>query len=507
MVLFLTGGVALGVGLALGMMMRSGEAFDEGDEALGEYQEAERALRRRIQRKWRFRLRRRRKELKQRQSQVERLRAELEHLVLDPVDVQHTEATRSAVDAKRRRVQSLQDRCSGTSKRLEAARQEMTERLIAMTEVEPDEFVVGLTHRLVDQEQDRSVRREREQRTRLELDVENEARKLITLGVQRYNESHAVDRLRSSIRVEDEERREALLALSETFESELGMTLETTDREDMISIRGADPLMKETSQRILTKMLRGPVDAKVFLGLKKTISEAMRRESYDCSQRSIDELGAGAVTGERRRLLDRLRYRHSYRQNQWRHAAEVGFLSGMLAWELDLDPQVARRGGLMHDIGKSMTHEVEGGHAVLGAEVARAEDEDDRVASCIGAHHGDEPPIGLEPFLVAAGDAISGARPGARVQGGEHHETLVRDLERIGRQPHKVENAYTVRGGRELRVLLAMKDRSGRRVKVSPEEMERLAGSMKERIEGELTYPGTIDVTVIRRVVAEVTAR
>ena len=140
--------------------------------------------------------------------------------------------------------------------------------------------------------------------------------------------------------------------------------------------------------------------------------------------------------------------------------------------------------------------------------MARAEDEDDRVvASCIGAHHGDEPPIGLEPYLVAAGDAISGARPGARVQGGEHHETLVRDLERIGRQPHKVENAYTVRGGRELRVLLAMKDRSGRRVKVSPEEMEKIAGSMKERIEGELTYPGTIDVTVIRRVVAEVTAR
>ena len=192
--------------------------------------------------------------------------------------MQHTEAARSAVDAKRRRVQSLQDRCSGTSKRLDVARQEMTERLIAMTEVEPDEFVVGLTHRLVDHEQDRSVRREREQRTRLEFDVENEARKLITLGVQRYNES-TVDRLRSSIRIEDAERREALLALSETFEAELGMTLETTDREDMISIRGADPLMKETSQG-LTKMLRGPVDAKVFLGLA-------RRSVRRCAGRSM----------------------------------------------------------------------------------------------------------------------------------------------------------------------------------------------------------------------------
>ena len=487
--------------------MRSTEAVDDDTDNLSDFRRAERDAKRRIQRKWRFRLRRRRKELKQRQSQVERLREALRSLELDPVDVNHTEATRSAVDAKRRKVQSLQDRCSGTTKRIEELRRQLTQRLVEITQVDLDEFVDQLTARLIEEEQGRSVLREREARTRLDLDVENIARKLIVLGVQRFDESHAVERLRSSIRVDDTARREAMLALSPIFESELGMSLETTEREGVISIRGADPLMKEASQRILTRMLQGPVDEKVFTSLKGTVEEGMRRESSACSQRSIDQLKVGEITGERRRLLDRLRYRHSYRQNQWRHAAEVGFICGMLAWETDLDAHVARRGGLMHDIGKSMTHEVEGGHAVLGAEVARAEDEDPRVASCIGAHHGDEPPLGLEPYIVAAGDAISGARPGARVQGGEHHETLVRDLERIGRQPYKVENAYTVRGGRELRVLLAMKDRNGRRVKVSPQEMEKMAGEMKDRIEGELTYPGTIDVTVIRRVVAEVTVR
>jgi len=507
-VLYLSGLAALGVGGVLGYLFAPTDHDDEELDDAADFKRAEREVKRRIQRKWRFRLRRRRKELKQRLGQVERLKTELEQLEFDPFEANQLEATRSAVDTKRRQVQSLQDRCSGVSARIKQTQEQLTQALLKTTDVDLEEFIEQLNHRLVEQEQGRSVRREREGRQYLEVEAENEARKLIIMGVNRYGESHSVDRLRSSIRVDQSDRRDALLKLSPLFEAELGMALEMApERDQIISIRGADPMKKEASQRILTRMLQGSADEKAFASLRRTVEEGMRRESSACSQRSIDQLGVGEITGERRRLLDRLRYRHSYRQNQWRHAAEVGFLSGMLAWELDLDPRVARRGGLMHDIGKSMTHEVEGGHAVLGAEVARAEDEHPGVASCIGAHHGDEPPLGLEPYLVAAGDAISGARPGARVQGGEHHETLVRDLERIGRNPRKVENAYTVRGGRELRVMLAMEDRNGRRVKVTPQEMETMATEMKSRIEDELTYPGTIDVTVIRRVVAEVTAR
>ena len=498
---------ALVIGVVVGLFMTGSE--HEPDE-LGEDESLSRQSRdieRRVHRKWRFRLRRRRKELKQRLNQVERLKEEIANLEIGTFEADEVEVARHALEAKKRDVQSLQDRCKSLSDRMDEQRQALTEKLMTITGIESDECIDALMHRLVEAEEGRAVKRERERRQSLEMETENAARKVITQSVLRYGESHSVDRLRSSIRVDDEGRRQDFLGLSKFFEAELGMTLETTDRENVISIRGADPLMKETSQRILTRMLEGPVDETVFASLKRVIEEKMRRESSACSQQAIEQLDVGEITGERRRLLDRLRYRHSYRQNQWRHAAEVGFLSGMLAWELDLDAEVARRGGLMHDIGKSMTHETEGGHAVLGAEVARGEDEDARVASCIGAHHGDEPPIGLEPFLVAAGDAISGARPGARVQGGEHHEILVRDLERIGRNSRKVDTAYTVRGGRELRVMLAMEDRSGRRVKVSPDEMQRMATEMKAQIEEELTYPGTIDVTLIRRVVAEVTAR
>ncbi len=505
--IYIAGLGALILGGVLGFFITSSEPETDELEVTEGLERQRRDVQRRVQRKWRFRLRRRRKELKQRTNQVERLKEEIASATIDDFDINEVEATRSAVDAQRRAVQSLQDRCRTLNERLATNQEALTAQLVEVTGVEQDEFVVGLVNRLLEREESRAVKTDREKRQSLDIDAETASRRLITQSVLRYSESHSVDRLLSSIRVDDATRREKMLTLSPTFEAELGMSLETTDRENVISIRGADPLMKEISQRILKRMLDGPVDENVFSSLKKMTEEKMRRESAACSQEAIEQLGVGEVNGERRRLLDRLRYRHSYRQNQWRHAAEVGFLSGMLAWELDLDAEVARRGGLMHDIGKSMTHEVEGGHAVLGAEVARGEDEDARVASCIGAHHGDEPPIGLEPFLVAAGDAISGARPGARVQGGEHHEILVRDLERIGRSPRKVDNAYTVRGGRELRVIMAMEDRNGRRVKVSPDEMARLASDMKEQIEEELTYPGTIDVTLIRRVVAEVKVR
>ena len=496
------------IGVAAGYLMAADASNDGFAEDQSEnFRTGERQVRRQVQRKWRFRLRRRQKELKQRRNQVLQLRervAELretaEGLVLDDALVQE-------VDKGRRVVQSLQDKRKNSDERCAALRERLVEGLLASAGVEIEPFTEGMTHRLIERETGRATRFEREERQRLELEVEAQARQLITQCVLRYAESHSVDRLRTSVRAESEEKRDQLVEMTALFEAELGIALEPSERETMLSLRGADPLMKELGQRLLNRLPKSPVDETAFKRLRSTIEEGMRRESAACSQEAIDQLNTGEIVGERRRLLDRLRYRHSYRQNQWRHAAEVGFLSGMLASELDLDVAVARRGGLMHDIGKSMTHEVEGGHAPLGAEVARQEDECPRVASCIGAHHGDEPPIGLEPFLVAAGDAISGARPGARVQGGEHHETMIRDLERIGRTPRKVDNAYTVRGGRELRVLLAMEDRQGRRVKVNPEEMQAIASDMKARIEDELTYPGTIDVTVIRRVVAEAKAR
>jgi ribonuclease Y len=501
MILWVIGGVAIG-GLA-GLMLGAGSSAEDESDEDNAATRAENSMRQRVERKWRYRIRRRRQELRRRSGQAEKLRARITGLKLSDEDHEAHEVRRAALAQQRSQTQSLNDRKNLVTERCEAARTGLVDALVGAAQTDAETLTAGLTAQVLEDAEARSAQRERQLRQRLEIDGEDRARALITEVVQRYSESHSVDRLRSSLRVDNEEHRAELLAVAPYFEAEFGMNLEAGERDGLISIRGADPLMRELSHRILSKLPQGKAEPALMARLRSSTEEAMRRQSAACSQEAIEELGVGAVDGERRRLLDRLRYRHSYRQNQWRHAAEVGFLSGMLAAELDLNVPVARRGGLLHDIGKAMTHETDGGHAPLGAAVARQEDEDERVSSCIGAHHGDEPPIGLEPFLVAAGDAISGARPGARVQGGEHHEAMIRALEQIGRSNRAVENAYTVRGGRELRVELAMEDRAGRRLKISPQDMKKIAADMKRRIEEEMTFPGTIDVTIIRRVVAE----
>jgi len=469
-----------------------------------------RRFRQKIERRWRHRIRRRERELATRSAQVEKLELAIETLAVSEQEVAEHEVLVAAAEAAAAEHQSLKDKLSNTRDSVRELAEGLSTALSVHLGVERDEVIEALALRTTELEGARLAQWLRLCHQDLELGTEESARTLIEVCANRYRESHSVDRLRSNIRCRDAEQVSHLAAFSGWFEEQGKMTLTPSDREGFLVIGGADPWWKECIRRSLDTWAdrdRPGPDQAALEARVAAVQAVMFKESKKCFDGTIKELDVGAITGESRRLLDRLRYRHSYRQNQWRHAAEVGYLSGMLAWELGLDPAVARRGGLMHDIGKAMTHEHEGGHALLGAGVARAEDEHPGVASCIGSHHGDEPPLGDEPFLVAAGDAISGARPGARVQGGEHHEALIKDLERIGRGPRMVDNAYTVRGGRELRVLLATEDRSGRRLRTSPQQMAEIATQLKGEIEAGVTYPGTIDVTVIRRVVAEASAR
>jgi ribonuclease Y len=489
-----------------GSPLAAGEGQEDGTRS----GRSQRRFRQKIERRWRHRIKRRERELATRTAQVENLERAIEMLTVNEQDQSEHAAAIAAADAAYAAHQSTHDSVRNTRRTVAELSADLSAALSARTEADCEQVVEDLEQRIVEAEGVRLAQWLRLARQELELGTEERARTLIEVCVSRYRESHSVDRLRSNIRCSDAVQVAHFAGFSKWFEEQGGMTLTASDREDFLVIGGADPWWKECIRRTLDTWAdsdRSAPDQEQLEARVESVKAAMINQSRKCFDGTIAELSVGAITGESRRLLDRLRYRHSYRQNQWRHAAEVGYLSGMLAWELSLDPEVARRGGLMHDIGKAMTHEHEGGHALLGAGVARAEDEHPGVASCIGSHHGDEPPLGDEPFLVAAGDAISGARPGARVQGGEHHETLIKDLERIGRNPRGVDNAYTVRGGRELRVLLATEDRNGRRLRTSQEQMAEIAAKLKGDIEAGVTYPGTIDVTVIRRVVAEASAR
>lgn len=227
--------------------------------------------------------------------------------------------------------------------------------------------------------------------------------------------------------------------------------------------------------------------------------EHLDQEIRALGKKAFQTLGIQKAHPEIVELVGALNFRTSYTQNQWLHAVEASFLAGMMAAELGLDEKLARRATLMHDIGKALTHKIEGSHAVIGAEIARRVGESEVVANAIGSHHADEPCNSVYAYLVAASDAMSGARPGARREQTEGFSTKVEDLERIGMARAGVNNAHAVHGGRELRVYVRERE-------VDDLTVVEMSTSIATQIADELTFPGQIKVTVIRSFEATSTA-
>ena len=208
-------------------------------------------------------------------------------------------------------------------------------------------------------------------------------------------------------------------------------------------------------------------------------------------EKACFELGITGVNPEIIKLIGSLKYRTSYTQNNYTHSIEVGFLAGLMAAELGADVHIARRAGLLHDIGKALDHSVEGSHAVIGAEFAKKYGESPAVVHAIKSHHEDEKPTTIYAFLAQAADALSGARPGARRQMSETYVRRLEDLESIANSFDGVLRTFAVQAGREIRVLVEGS-------KVTDEQSLMLSRDIARKIERELTYPGQIKVTVIR---------
>ncbi len=229
------------------------------------------------------------------------------------------------------------------------------------------------------------------------------------------------------------------------------------------------------------------------------IAAELDREVMELGKRAFKELEIPRSHPDIVKLVGKLNYRTSYTQNQWKHAVEAAFLCGMMAAELGLDVKLARRAALMHDIGKALTHEIDGSHAVIGADLARKLGEDEVVSNAIGAHHTDEPFNSAYAYLVAAADAMSGARPGARRQQDDNYAERLEALERIGGGYPGVDRVYAVHGGREVRIHVQEN-------RVSDARAVEMSTEIAHRISDELTFPGQIKVTVIREVKASAVA-
>jgi ribonucrease Y len=272
-----------------------------------------------------------------------------------------------------------------------------------------------------------------------------------------------------------------------------GVRLLLGDGGDVVRIEGLDGVGREVARRSLARLLSGASagGATAVTRAARDVLSELDREVVALGRKAFEILEIEPAHPDILRLVGRLNWRTSFTQNQWKHAVEAGFLCGMLADELGLDRRLARRAALLHDIGKALTHELDGAHAVIGAAHARRLGETEVVANAIGAHHTDEPFASPYAHLVAAADAMSGARPGARRHTEDNFLARVADLERIGRSFPGVAEAFALQGGREVRVLV-------RDQEVDDLGAVGLSSSIARAITDQLTFPGQIRVTVIR---------
>src|SRR5258706_2230305 len=251
------------------------------------------------------------------------------------------------------------------------------------------------------------------------------------------------------------------------------------DDKTSVRVEGQDSFGREIARRAISRFGKNGVKGGDVKKATLVIKEELEREVFDLGKRAFKELEIPRAHPDIVKLVGRLNWRTSYTQNQWKHAVEVAFLCGMMASELKLDVKVARRAALMHDIGKALTHAIDGSHAVIGADYARRLGESEVVANAIGAHHLEEPINSVYAALVAASDAMSGARPGARREQTESYSTKLEDLERIGASFHGVDAAVAIQGGREVRVYVREREVSDvRAVELSSEIARRISDEM-----------------------------
>lgn len=327
---------------------------------------------------------------------------------------------------------------------------------------------------------------------------EREARRLLDIASSRYQNHFLTERNLSNLRV-GADICELLTqnggALHDTLQTVSNVQLQVNAEGDAIRLDGLDGVGREIARRALNRLLKRPRSRNEALEnplpWATKFRDNIEREILSLGKKAFNVLRIPKAHPEIVHLVGALNFRTSYTQNQWLHAVEASFLAGMMASEMGLDIKLARRATLVHDIGKALTHKIEGSHAVIGADIARRLGEDELVANAIGAHHADEPFNSVYAYLVAAADAMSGARPGARREPTDGFSARVEDLERIGEAYKGVERAHAVHGGRELRVYV-------NETHVSDLDVIELSSEIAAQIADEMTFPGQIKVTVIR---------
>ena len=370
---------------------------------------------------------------------------------------------------------------------------EMLEKISGMTTEEAKEY---LLRNVEDDVRHETAMKIKEVQTQLKEEADEKAREIIATAIQRCAADHTAETTISVVPLPNDEMKGRIIGREgrniRALETKTGVDLIIDDTPEAITLSSFDPVRREIARIALEKLI---ADGRIQPTHIDNMVEKARREVEQTikqeGERATFETGVHGLHPELIKLLGRQKYRTSYGQNVLNHSIEVAHLSGLMAAELGEDVTLAKRAGLLHDLGKSVDHEMEGSHVALGVELAKKYKENPQVIHAIEAHHGDAEPQTIIACLVQAADAISAARPGARRENVENYVKRLEKLEELTSSFHGVEKAYAIQAGREVRIMVKPEE-------VSEDNMIILARDIARKIENELEYPGQIKVNLIR---------
>jgi ribonuclease Y len=330
----------------------------------------------------------------------------------------------------------------------------------------------------------------------MKMEADRKGKNILALAISRYAGDYVADRTVSMVPLPNDEMKGRIIGREgrniRAIEAATGIDIIIDDTPEAVILSGFNPVRREVARQALLQLIN---DGRIHPGRIEEVVDKVTKDleitMREAGEQATFDVGAHGVHVELINLLGRLKYRTSYGQNVLQHSLEVSFLCGIMASELGVDVKMAKRAGLLHDIGKAVDHEVEGSHAIIGRDLAKKYGEPEEVVYAIGSHHEEQPPLSVIDILVQSADALSGARPGARKEMLQSYVKRLEDLEAIANEFKGVDKSYAIQAGRDLRIIV---DSS----RVKDEEATVLSQDVARAIESKLTYPGQIRVTVIR---------
>ncbi|WP_303250090.1 ribonuclease Y [uncultured Slackia sp.] len=401
-----------------------------------------------------------------------------------------------SLDAREHQLSSMQGQVERRERDLKNAMQEVNVRLERVAGMTPDEAKQELLDSLRDEvtHESAAIIREAEQRAKLEAD--KKSREILSLAIQRVAADHSAETTVKTIHIPSDDLKGRIIGREgrniRSFEQLTGVNLLIDDTPECVTISCFDPVRREVGRVTMENLIAdGRIHPARIEEMYAKAEKQVNQQVQEAGEQATFDVGIHDLHPELVRTLGRLRFRTSFGQNVLNHSLEVAYLCGVMAAELGLDPVPAKRAGLLHDLGKAIDHEIEGPHAVIGADLARRFGEKPEIVHAIEAHHADVEPNSVLDVLVQAADAVSAARPGARKESLESYVKRLEKFEEIANAHKGVERTYAMQAGREIRVM------------VVPDQVDEaaavvLAHDIAKQIEDEMQYPGQVKVVVIR---------